>query len=131
MLENLQAGVPMPMDRQGNQAQQMMNNLGHMMQRQQDLLQQSYQAQRGQQQGQQQGEGQPGGQGQGQQADGGLQAAQQDLLRQDLGSLMRQFGNMMGDLPQGMGQAEQSMRNAVQALNKGEFGDASEAQNQA
>ncbi len=131
MLENLQAGIPMPMDRQGNQAQQMMNDLGRMMQRQQQLLEQSYQMQRGQQPGQQQGEGQPGGQGQGQQGDGGLQAAQQDLLRQDLGQLMRQFGNMMGDLPQGMGQAEQSMRQAVQNLNKGQFGDASDAQNQA
>jgi uncharacterized protein (TIGR02302 family) len=131
MLENLQAGIPMQQDRQGNQAQQMMNDLGRMMQRQQQLLEQSYQMQRGQQQGQQQGEGQPGGEGQGQQGDGGLQAAQQDLLRQDLGSLMRQFGNMMGDLPQGMGQAEQSMRQAVQNLNKGQFGDASESQNQA
>jgi uncharacterized protein (TIGR02302 family) len=131
MLENLQAGLPMQQDRQGNQAQQMMNDLGKMMQRQQQLLEQSYQMQRGQQQGQQQGEGQPGGEGQGQQGDGGLQAAQQDLLRQDLGSLMRQFGNMMGDLPQGMGQAEQSMRQAVQNLNKGQFGDASDAQNQA
>jgi len=131
MLENLQAGIPMPMDRKGNQAQQMMNDLGRMMQRQQQLLEQSYQMQRGQQPGQQSGEGQPGDQGQGQQADGGLQAAQQDLLRQDLGQLMRQFGNMMGDLPQGMGQAEQSMRQAVQNLNKGQFGDASENQNQA
>ncbi|HVT52294.1 MAG TPA: TIGR02302 family protein [Dongiaceae bacterium] len=130
MLENLQAGIPMPMDRQANQAQQMMNDLGRMMQRQQQLLEQSYQMQRGQQPGQQSGEGQPGDQG-GQQADGGLQAAQQDLLRQDLGQLMRQFGNMTGDLPQGMGQAEQSMRQAVQSLNKNQFGDASDSQNQA
>jgi uncharacterized protein (TIGR02302 family) len=135
MLENLQAGIPQQSDRQGNQAQQMMNDLGRMMQRQQKLLEQSFQMQRGQQPGQQpgqqSGEGQPGDQGQGQQADGGLQAAQQDLLRQDLGSLMRQFGNMTGDLPQGMGQAEQSMRQAVQNLNNNQFGDASNAQNQA
>jgi uncharacterized protein (TIGR02302 family) len=132
MLENLQAGIPMQMNRQGNQAQQMMNDLGRMMQRQQKLLEDSHQAlmQRGQQPGDQSGEGQSGD-GQGQQSDGGLQAAQQDLLRQDLGQLMRQFGNMMGDLPQGMGQAEQSMRQAVQNLNKGQFGDASDAQNQA
>ena len=134
MLENLQAGIPMPMGQQGNQAQQMMNNLGKMMQRQQQLLEQSFQLQRGQQPGNQQGQqqgNQPGDQGQGQAGDGQLQAAQQDLLRQDLGQLMRQFGNMMGDLPQGMGQAEQSMRDAVKALNNGQFDGASDAQNQA
>jgi Sec-independent protein translocase protein TatA len=60
-----------------------------------------------------------------------MQAAQQDLLRRDLGQLMRQFGNMTGELPQGMGQAEQSMRQAVQSLNKNQFGDASQSQNQA
>ncbi|HEY4162678.1 MAG TPA: TIGR02302 family protein, partial [Dongiaceae bacterium] len=135
MLENLQAGIPMP-NRQGNQAQQMLNDLGRMMQRQQDLLQQSFQLQRGQQSGQgqpgedQQGQGQ--GQGQGNQSGAGHdQAGQQDLLRQDLGQLMRQFGNMTGDLPQGMGQAEQSMRQAVEALNGSNFDRATEAQNQA
>ena len=134
MLENLQAGIPMPMGRQGNQAQQMMNDLGKLMQRQQQLLEQSFQMQRGQQpgdqQGQQEGQGQPGDQGM-PGGDGQLQAAQQDLLRQDLGQLMRQFGNMMGDLPQGMGQAEQSMRQAVQSLNKNNYDGASQAQNQA
>jgi methyl-accepting chemotaxis protein len=119
----------------------MLNNLGRMMQRQQQLLERSFQLQRGQpgqQPGPQQGQGQPGGeqggegQGQGQQpGDGQLQAAQQDLLRQDLGQLMRQFGNMMGDLPQGMGQAEQSMRSAVQSLNGSDYDSASQAQNKA
>jgi uncharacterized protein (TIGR02302 family) len=126
MLENLQAGIPTPMGQQGNQAQQMMNNLGHMMQRQQELLEQSFQQQRGQQQGQ----GQQGQQGDGQQG-GQPQAGQQERLRQDFGQLMRDFGNMMGDLPQGMGQAEQSMRDAVQSLNKGDFDGASDSQNQA
>ena len=123
MLENLQAGIPMPMGQQGNQAQQMMNNLGRMMQRQDDLLQQSFQKQRGQQ-------GQQGQQGDSQQ-NGQPQAGQQEGLRQDFGQLMRDFGNMMGDMPQSMGQAEQSMRRAVDALNKGDFDGAGEAQNQA
>jgi uncharacterized protein (TIGR02302 family) len=133
LLEGLQAGIPMPNDRQSNQAQQMMNDLGRMMQRQQQLLEQSFKAQRGEQpgdqQGDQSGQSQPGDQP-GQSADGSMQAAQQDQLRQDLGQLMRQYGNMVGDLPQGMGQAEQAMRRAVQALNKNNYGDASDAQNQ-
>ena len=123
MLENLQAGIPMPMGQQGNQAQQMMNDMGRMMQRQDELLQQSFQQQRGQQ-GQQ-------GEGQQQQMNGQPQAGQQEGLRQDFGQLMRDFGNMMGDMPQSMGQAEQSMRRAVDALNKGDFEGAGEAQNQA
>ena len=122
MLENLQAGMPMPMGQQGNQAQQMMNNMGRMMQRQDKLLQDSFNMQRGQQQGQQ---------GEGQQQNGQPQAGQQEGLRQDFGQMMRDFGNMMGDMPQSMGQAEQSMRRAVDALNKGDFEGAGEAQNQA
>jgi len=79
MLRNCQAGLPMQQDRQGNQAQQMMNDLGKKKDdaSQQQLLEQSYQMQRGQQQGQQQGEASRR-EGQGQQGDGGLQAAQQD-----------------------------------------------------
>ncbi|MDQ7246674.1 TIGR02302 family protein [Dongia sedimenti] len=122
MLENLQAGIPMPMGQQGNQAQQMMNDMGRMMQRQDKLLQDSFNMQRGQQG--QQGEGQ-------QQMNGQPQAGQQEGLRKDFGQLMRDFGNMTGDMPQSMGQAEQSMRRAVDALNKGDFDGASEAQNQA
>jgi uncharacterized protein (TIGR02302 family) len=122
MLENLQAGIPMPMGQQGNQAQQMMNNMGRMMQRQDKLLQDSFNMQRGQQG--QQGEGQ-------QQMNGQPQAGQQEGLRKDFGQMMRDFGNMMGDMPQSMGQAEQSMRRAVDALNKGDFEGAGDAQNQA
>jgi uncharacterized protein (TIGR02302 family) len=124
MLENLQAGIPMPMGQQGNQAQQMMNNMGRMMQRQDDLLQQSFNNMRGQQNQGQQGDGQ-------QQMNGQAQAGQQDKLRHDFGQLMRDFGNMTGDMPQSMGQAEQSMRRAVDALNKGDFDGAGDAQNQA
>jgi hypothetical protein len=134
MLENLQAGVPTQMSKEGSQAQEMMNDLGRMMQRQQELLQQSFQQQRGQQSGnqsgQQSGEGQPG-QGDGSATMGSGNGAGQEQLRQDFGSLMRRFSNMMGDLPQGMGQAEQSMREAVDALRKPDFNGAADAQNQA
>jgi uncharacterized protein (TIGR02302 family) len=119
MLENLQAGIPMPMGQQGNQAQQMMNDLMRMQQQQDKLLQDSFRMQRGQQQGD------------GQQMNGEPQAGEQEGLRQDFGKLMRDFGNMMGDMPQSMGQAEQSMRRAVDALKKGDFEGAGEAQNQA
>ncbi|WP_395016101.1 TIGR02302 family protein [Dongia sp.] len=119
MLENLQAGIPMPMDQQGSQAQKMMNDLMRMQQQQDKLLQDSFRMQRGQQQGE------------GQQMNGQPQAGEQEGLRQDFGKLMRDFGNMMGDMPQSMGQAEQSMRRAVDALKKGDFEGAGEAQNQA
>ena len=59
------------------------------------------------------------------------QAGQQESQRKDFGQLMRDFGNMTGDMPQSIGQAEQSMRSAVDALNKGDFDGAGEAQNQA
>jgi uncharacterized protein (TIGR02302 family) len=119
MLENLQAGIPMPMGQQGNQAQKMMNDLMRMQQQQDKLLQESFRMQRGQQQGD------------GQQMNGQPQAGQQEGLRQEFGKLMRDFGNMTGDMPQSMGQAEQSMRRAVDALKKGDFDGASDAQNQA
>jgi hypothetical protein len=119
MLENLQAGIPMPMGQQGNQAQKMMNDLMRMQQQQDKLLQESFRMQRGQQQG----DGQP--------MNGEPQAGQQEGLRQEFGKLMRDFGNMTGDMPQSMGQAEQSMRRAVEALKKGDFDGASDAQNQA
>jgi uncharacterized protein (TIGR02302 family) len=120
MLENLQAGIPMPMGQQGNQAQKMMNDLMRMQQQQDKLLQDSFRLQRGQQQGD------------GQQMNGQPQAGQQEGLRQDFGKLMRDFGNMTGgDMPQSMGQAEQSMRRAVDALKKGDFEGAGDAQNQA
>lgn len=130
MLENLQAGVPPQMGREGNQAQQMMNDLGRMMQRQQELLEQSFQAQRGQQSGQQPGQGQGQGDGNGTTI-GSASGAAQEQLRQELGALMRQFGNLMGDLPQGMGPAERAMRDAVEALRQPDFNGAADAQNQA
>jgi hypothetical protein len=120
MLENLQAGVPTPMGQQGSQAQKMMNDLMRMQQQQDKLLQDSFRMQRGQQQGE------------GQQMNGQPQAGEQEGLRQNFGKLMRDFGNMTGgDMPQSMGQAEQSMRRAVDALKKGDFDGAGDAQNQA
>lgn len=134
LMENLQAGAPMMMSPESRQAQQLANDLARLMQRQQELLQQSFDAQRGQQPGQQDGmgEGEMGRMpGEGRGGGSGSGALGQEQLRRDLGDLMRQFGNMFGDLPQGMGAAEQAMRRAVEALNKPDFGGASDAQNEA
>lgn len=130
MLENLQMAMPMP--GQGNgQAQQMLNDLGQIMQQQQQLLQDTFRRQRGQ--GQQPGEGQEQGMGEGggQGMPGGEGAAAQEALRQQLGDLMRRFSNATGDIPQGLGQAEQFMRGATDALRGDQLDSAAQAQNDA
>lgn len=130
MLENLQMGMPMP--GQGNgEAQQMLNELGRMMQQQQQLLQDTFRAQRGQQPGEQPGEGQGEGGGAGPGGPYGQGAAAQDQLRQQLGDLMRRFSNMTGSIPQGIGQAEQSMRGAVDSLRGQDLDSAAQSQNDA
>lgn len=125
----------MPMPGQGNgQAQQMLNDLGRIMNQQQQLLQDTFRAQRGQQpgEGQQSGEGMGEGQGTGPYGNyPGQGAAAQDALRQQLGDLMRRFGNATGNIPQGMGQAEQFMRGAVDSLNGRDLDSAAQAQNDA
>ena len=132
MLENLQMAMPMPGQR-GGQGQQMLNDLGKIMQQQQQLLQDTFRRQRGQQPGQQPGEGQSEGmgEGQGQGMPGGNGAAAQEALRQQLGELMRRFGNATGDIPQGLGSAEQFMRGATDALQGNELDGAAQAQNDA
>jgi hypothetical protein len=131
MLENLQMGMPMPGDGNG-QAQRMMNDLGKIMQQQQQLLQDTFRRQRGQQPGEGQGEQEQGmGEGQGQGMPGGSGADAQEALRQQLGELMRRFSNATGNIPQGMGQAEQYMRGAVDSLNGQDLDSAAQAQNDA
>ncbi|MGC2413233.1 MAG: TIGR02302 family protein, partial [Stellaceae bacterium] len=141
MLENLRAARPGQMQQQGaNQAQQLMRGLQELMQRQQQLLDRSFRAQR--QQGQQNRNGQPGrqsGQRKGQQpgqqpgddaADSGQQgemgeaAGQQEGLRRALGEIMRQLGDGMGDIPAPFGRAERAMRDAIGALERSRPGEA-------
>src|SRR5688572_26870518 len=131
MLENLQMAMPMP-GQQGGQGQQMLNELGKIMQQQQQLLQDTFRRQRGQQG--QPGEGQEEGMGEGQQGQGtpgGNGAAAQEALRQQLGELMRRFSNATGEIPQGLGSAEQFMRGATDALRGDELDGAAQAQNDA
>lgn len=135
MLENLQMGMPMPGPGNG-EAQKMLSDLGRIMNQQQQLLQDTFRAQRGQQPGDQQGsqEGMGEGQGSGNGPYGnypGQGAAAQDALRQQLGELMRRFSNATGNIPQGMGQAEQYMRGAVDSLTGQDLESAAQAQNDA
>jgi uncharacterized protein (TIGR02302 family) len=146
MLENLRAARPGDNDQGSNEAQQMMRGLREMMQRQQQLLDRSFRAQRqpgrqdrnGQQQGQQSGrqqgqrgqpgqQGQPGGDGQddaGQMGDMGDAAGQQEGLRRMLGEMMRRLGDGMGDIPEPFGRAERAMRDAAGALQRAQPGEA-------
>ena len=128
MLENLRAARPGQMQRGASQAPQMMRGMQELMQRQQQLLDRSFRAQR--QQGQQDRNGQPGQQpGQqpgeqpgddeadsGQTGEMGDAAGQQEGLRRTLGELMRQLGDGMGDIPEPFGRAERAMRDATGAL---------------
>jgi uncharacterized protein (TIGR02302 family) len=138
MLENLRAARPGQMQRGGDQAQQMMRGLQELMQKQQQLLDKSFRAQRQQrqqnrdgQQGQQQQGGQPGPpQGGDDMADAGDpgemgdEAGQQEGLRRMLGEMMRQLGDGMGDIPEPFGRAERAMRDAAGALQRGKPGQA-------
>src|SRR5437660_4004529 len=132
MLENLRAARPGQMQRGTNQAQQMMRGLQDLMQRQQQLLDKSFRAQRqpgqpGQQDrmGQQRGQpGQPGEEDAGQSGEMGEEAGQQEDLRHQLGDIMRRLGEGMGDIPDPFGRAERAMRDATGALQRGQPGEA-------
>ena len=134
MLENLRTARPGDNQGEPNQAQQMMRGLHDMMQRQQQLLDRSFRAQRqtgrpdrnGQQPGRQRGQQQPGdGQDDAAQSgDMGDAAGQQEGLRRMLGEMMRQLGDGLGDIPEPFGRAERAMRDAAGALQRGQPSEA-------
>lgn len=140
MLENLRTARPGELGQSGNsQAQQMMRGLQDLMQRQQQLLDRSFRAQRRQQgngqdqgdqadQGGQPGDGQQPGSGRG---DLGDSAAQQEALRHALGEMMRHMGDGLGGIPDPLGRAERAMRDATGALQRAAPGDAIAPQSQA
>jgi uncharacterized protein (TIGR02302 family) len=133
MLENLRAGMQQAQPSPGEQT---LSDLQKMIQLQQQLLERSFQMDRGQRQGQQ---GQQGEQGQqqsqegqqGQQGQMGQSAAEQEALRRALGELMRRMGEAGMEIPRALGQAEMQMRNARGALQQGQPGEAANAQSQA
>lgn len=135
-LENLQAqaqGEPSP-------EEQTIGRLQDLIQRQQELMDQSFQMDRqggepgqqgeqgesGQQQGQQGAMPRQGGPGQ---APG--MAGRQEQLRRDLGQLMQELGEAGLSLPRGLGQAELEMRAARDRLSEGSPGAAAQRQGQA
>ncbi|MBV9553663.1 MAG: DUF4175 family protein, partial [Alphaproteobacteria bacterium] len=138
MLENLRTARPGQL-RPGNgagQAEQMMRGIHELMQRQQQLLDRSFRAQRRRGQAQQPGanspEGQPGDdQGDGQIGDSGNPADQQEALRHALGEMMRRMGDGLGEIPDPLGRAERAMRDAAGALQRGAPGEAIGPQSEA
>ena len=118
MLENLQAGRPMNGDQQGQQMMQSLNDLADMIRRQQELMDKTYDANRGQN---------PNGD---QMTEQELQEALKQLqqgqkgLQQSLSDLMKQL-EAMGMDPNGkLGQAGEAMGRAAGALGKGKPGAA-------
>jgi len=138
MLENLRMARPGQMPQQGSsEAQQMMRGMRDLMQRQQQLLDRSFQAQQQGQEGQQGQQGQQGQRGRmgqrGQQRGGDQQdpnaqlgdaAGQQEGLRRMLGEMMRRLGDGLGDIPEPLGRAERAMRDATEALQRRQPGEA-------
>jgi hypothetical protein len=118
MMENLQAGTQGQPDPATQQAMQQLNQLGDMIRKQQELMNQTFSAQHGQN-----GQGQPLSEDQLKQALKDLQSGQQ-ALADALGKLQ---GDMQGAgmPPNGkLGQAGNSMGRAAQALGNGEPGAA-------
>lgn len=125
MLENLQAGRPQMMpNNMTSEMMEMLNELGEMIQRQQQLMDETHRFNQDQQQGQgqqqqQQGQGQQMTQEQLQQMLEQLQQGQGNLAQQ-LQELMDQLGqNGMGQ-NDALGQAGESMGEAQQSLGEGQ-----------
>jgi uncharacterized protein (TIGR02302 family) len=125
MLENLRTAQPGDMQQRGtSEAERAMRSLRDMMQRQQQLLDRSFRAQR-----QMNGSGDPSGQQPGEQQGSetnnlGDSAGQQEELRRGLGEIMRQMGSGSGEIPDSLGRAERAMRDATGALQRSQPGEA-------
>ena len=127
MLENLQAGRPQQGGQQDSQAMQSLNQLGDMIRQQEDLMNKTYRADRGENPD---GSGKPMTQEELQQALKDLQQ-QQQALQQGLGKLMQQLQGM-GLNPTGkLDQAGQAMGRAQGQLGEGQTGPAVGSQSQA
>jgi uncharacterized protein (TIGR02302 family) len=126
LLENLRSGAMGQMDQRSRQAMQSMRDLQELINRQHQLLNETFRRSQRGQQGQQEG-----GQGQLGQPQGGeipgdeARAAQrQGALRSALGELARRLDELTGSIPGGFGRADQAMRDATKALRQGLPGDA-------
>ncbi|MDQ0317099.1 TIGR02302 family protein [Amorphus orientalis] len=133
MMENLQAGQPQMMPQSGmGQMEQMLDELGKMIQRQQELMNDTHRLDR--QRGQQ---GQQGQQGEGQQGQDGMSRSPQELadelrrlqesqgqLGQSLQELMERLLDQGLEPNQQLGDAGQSMGRAEGELGQGQPGEA-------
>ncbi|HTV45841.1 MAG TPA: TIGR02302 family protein [Stellaceae bacterium] len=146
MLENLRMAGPGQMPPGSAEAQQVMQGMRQLMQRQQQLLDRSFHAEQQAQQGRSAAPGSqaPGSQAPGSQAPGAQgsdassgnadmssAAAEQEALRQSLGDMMRRIGEGAGDIPAPLGRAERAMRQAAQALRQQQPGAAIDPQTDA
>ena len=117
MLENLRANpYGQGMDEGMRNAMRMRQDMESLMDRQQELLNRSFQ--RSQRGGPNSGD--PRAAERGNRSD----ALGQDRLRRELGEIMRHLGEALGDIPRSLGRAEQSMRDARDALEGNRSGDA-------
>ena len=127
MLENLRAGLNDQMDPKRGQANDLMRELNSLMNRQQGLMDQTYQR------WQEMKSELPlsPDSNRGFEEDSGRAAGTQDDLRRALGEIMRRFGEMTGQIPDSLGRAESEMRAARDALGRNRPGDAVNPQGRA
>jgi len=143
LLKNLQPGMANQMQRSGPM-ERMLDQLGEMMRRQQQLMDETFRLPQGGQQGQQGMDEQGGQQGQesrpgqqGRQSGGrgqgqsGRLAEQQGDLGRTLDELLRQLGEQGMDQPGGLGRARRSMEDATGALEGADRDRALGSQNEA
>ncbi len=126
LLENLQNGRMQPGQMQAGPMGEMLDELGDLIRRQQELMDQTFQMDQGQQ-------GQEGQQGQqGEQGDQLGQLGQgQGELREQLRQLMEKLKELGGQPGNELGQAGEAMGEAEQSLGLGDTGDALSEQGRA
>ncbi len=135
-LDSIRSGLRSPnAGRELAEARKLMQSLRDLADRQQQLLEQSFQQLR--ESGANAQRGPHDGQGQRQRrapapAPGADRSAgEQRELRRDLGELMLRMGELLGGIPAPLGEADQGMRGAIEALGQGRLADALTGQSQA
>jgi uncharacterized protein (TIGR02302 family) len=118
MLENLRANpFAQGMDEKSRNAFDMMRDMDSMMQRQQELLDRSFERSQRDRQPSEQGDDRA-------RRENLRDSLSQDELRRELGEMMRRLGDALGEIPRPLGSAEGSMRDARDALQSNRSNDA-------
>jgi len=115
MLENLRMADSGQQQQGSGEAQAMMRGMRELMQRQQQLLDQSFRADQQRTPDDMSLGGQPGGSPAGEDELGNA-AGEQEALQHALGEMMRRLGEGTGEIPEPFGRAERAMKDAVGAL---------------